>query len=98
MLWNLIFEFFVKYVFGGYWNGQSYVTYIGQVFSNGSWNVNADLGDVFPVKTINIFGVVTYLSFPSYLSLIATIITIIIILLVIGHFIKKTFNLFGRII
>lgn len=93
MLWNLIYDFFVNYIFGGYLsNGTAvYSRIFGYGISSGYQGlINTD------EVPINLFGFNIPIS--NYLSLIATIITMIIILLVIGHFIKKTFNLFGRII
>lgn len=60
------------------------------------WDENSDTPIYLSDMNVNIFD--TDMSLPVYISHIASLITMIIILIVIGHFIKKVFNLFGRII
>lgn len=97
MLWDVIYEFFVKYVFGGYFGGDYYSTFFSYDNYQG---VDFTTNDV----AIKLFedvsyetGVPVWISFGNYLSLISTIITIVAILLFCVFIIKKIIGIVFRL-
>lgn len=92
MLWNIIFEFYVKYIFGGYIYGNAYSSTVGDVLINDSLT-GANL-TAFRAFTMD-YGA---LSWGNYLSLIATLITMVAIVLICCALIKKIYNMCAHII
>ena len=85
MLWNDIFNFFTRYIFGGYDSvGNLYNGAFGYVINSQGDGENLTIGDVclsFKGYSDTGSGLFDYMNFGNYLSLIATIITIVAILL-----------------
>jgi len=89
MLWNVVYEFFVRYIFGGYYDGViyearlSYSTFIedDEMFEDAFVNSNHLL---FNTNFLDRDGGVVSMSLGNYLSLIATIITINSIIILSG--------------
>lgn len=101
MLWNTVYEFFVKYVFGGVLHSQQYFALFGSLYDNQSGEPYYDLSmsDVL----VGQFEVVdaSYkmpMFLGNYLALIATIITMVAIVLLCCAFIKKIYNMCAHII
>lgn len=95
MLWDIVFKFFVQYIFGGIiYDGtsvRSYYSTVGRIFvSDGG--LHGDLATI----TIDLFNY----RFPlgNYLSLIATIITMVVILVLCCALIKKIYNICAHVI
>lgn len=104
MLWDLIRDFYVMYIFGGYSSDLvNYHGYLGHFYDSSSDYLledNYTNAVYFNFKGYSsVEGVYfDYYSLGDYLSTIATIITLIVILLVCFHIIKKCFNVFTRIL
>lgn len=93
MLWNVVYEFFLKYVFGGIFrdvNG-NLIAYSSAFLSYADGVSYTTIGG-----DITIFGVP--FSLGNYLSLIATIISMIVIVVLACLFIKKIYNMCAHII
>lgn len=102
MLWNIVYEFFVKYIFGGSFNGLEYQALLGDV-----WNIT-DIEDIYYEESYtsslisfnfdNPWGNNFAMSLGNYLSLVATLITMVAIVLICCALIKKIYNMCAHII
>jgi len=96
MLWNVVFEFYVKYIFGGVLSSSSSGSYAGIL----GHYYDSDLGSWLPLNTWNysveLFGI--NIPFGNYLSLIATIISMVAIVVLACLFIKKIYNICAHVI
>lgn len=99
MLWDNIFEFFVKHIFGGVLSSGSYGGILGIAYNSTSQSS-------YQITTANFFSF-SYLSgsgdrialpFGNYLSFIATIVSITIIVVLCCLFVKKIVSLVGGLI
>lgn len=97
MLWDLIYEFYVRYIFGGVGlNNTPYNAFIGYSY-DGDMLSNTDIFIKLPFFNSISEQDNFYYSIGNYMSLIATIITMILILVVCFTIIKKCFNIFNRV-
>lgn len=102
MLWDVVYDFFVQYVFGGYTTEGAYVD---SVFFGNAWIGEETSGQIYGYDILIPSGFklagwedTLYLPLPNYLSLIATIISMIIIVVIACLFIKKIYNMVAHII
>lgn len=100
MLWDVVYSFFIKYIFGGTYRGTTYNAFFLQLFNNGQ--ASNDYLSSAQINALN-FNVIgnnyTYsISFGNYLSLIATIISMVAIVLICCALIKKIYNMCAHII
>lgn len=107
MLWNVVYEFFVKYIFGGYLLDnygalKEYYTIYGFIFTeHGDYDITggADmLADIVIHSNNYGFNSPMYMSMGNYLSFIATLITMVAIVLICCALIKKIYNMCAHII
>lgn len=109
MLWNVIYEFFVKYIFGGWLviRGEAidFDGALGAMWSySGDYDSNGTAAQVgFIIHNINYVdgssvGDDMIMSLGNYLSLIATIISMVAIVLICCALIKKIYNMCAHII
>lgn len=110
MLWDVVYEFFVKYIFGGAYFGDYYGGLLGDNFYSLGGNVTDDGFNTYNVAIkIGLFdnsyfmneGALIdslYMPLGNYLSLIATIISMVVIVVLACLFIKKIYNMVAHII
>lgn len=104
MLWNTIYEFFVKYVFGGYSTreGITYSAIFGPFFKNeGLYDPDMYTSDaLITLDNLSIADVGSPLQMPlsNYLCFIATIISITVIVVLCCLFVYKIIKLIGGLI
>lgn len=91
MLWTIIYDFYIQYIFGGYLtNG------VGP-FNAPFFKVGANTNLYTYEITLNIFGI-SGIHLSSYLASIATLISIVAIVLICCALIKKIYNMCAHII
>lgn len=105
MLWDIIRDWFVQYIFGGYASDGNY--YYG-IVGNNAWvegdNINTSISDnsVFylPMQGWNAdeLGAIKYISLADWLSTTATIITLIAGCVLLFLLVKWLFKLFAGMI
>lgn len=97
MLWTAIFEFFVKYVFGGVLFGNNSTSYYrGYILGGYIYGSSTPLAIDTTSLSVTIFG--QQLPIGNYFSFIATIISISIIVVLCCLFVYKIIKLIGGLI
>ena len=104
MLWDVVRDFFVMYIFGGFTSTHDfYGGTIGSIcmVDAGPEYYNGTTGDVFlPLKTFNSdFEMVgDYITIGDWLSTTATIISLVIIVYLCCMLIKQIYNICAHVI
>ena len=97
MLWDIVRDFFVRYIFGGYTSNGDFCASYGMDFGNDDYISQLCIKtSFFNSEYLNDNNVVMCLG--DYLSTIATIISMVIIVVIACLFIKKIYNMCAHII
>lgn len=99
MLWDIIYDFFVHHVFGGYDTNDV----IHSAFFGEGYNVDDGLNpfatyEINAITLKDLYGTEVSFSLGNYLSFIATLITMVAIVLICCALIKKIYNMCAHII
>lgn len=99
MLWDIIFDFFVHYIFGGIDSQNNvYPATLGGFFYNGESRYQS-ISTSNPLKFNNWFlDINIYWCTGNYFSFIATIISIVVIFILCCLLVKKIYNICAHII
>lgn len=99
MLWDIIMQFYITKIFGGFYGGNYYTAFLGNsVDEHGTLLGSISTNEIRFFKIIGNDGYERFLTLGNYLSLIATLISMVVILILCCLLVKKIYNICAHII